>query len=60
MKALIHVTDVVEGLRPVDLTPATFEPILPGYLRVDVPPSAKPGDVVFLLIKATVQIVLPG
>jgi hypothetical protein len=59
VRAIVHVTDLVLNA-PVDGLKATLEPIPPGYLKLHVPAGTQPGDEVTLVVKATVQSILPG
>ena len=61
MKALIHVTDLVEGAI-VDYGDSTLVPILPAFLRVEVPAGtvADPTKPTYVVVKGYIQAVLPG
>jgi hypothetical protein len=58
-KGLIHVTDLVEGAL-VDYGDSKLVPVLPAFLRVEVPMGTVVGSEVYVVVKGTVQAVLPG
>jgi len=60
VRAFIHVTDLVEGVKPIDLTDARLTPLLASYLgNIPVPGDTQPRDEIYIVVKGTVQMVTP-
>jgi hypothetical protein len=58
--AIVHVTDLVRGIS-VDQSQITgLTPVIPGFLRLPVEGPLPVGTEVYVVVKATVQAILPG
>jgi len=59
VNAICHVTDLVRGVS-IDEAQITLEPVLPGFLRLAIPPGTQQGDEMYVTVKVTIQAILPG
>ncbi len=58
MRAIVEATDLVHGAQ-IDDSAATLEPLKGVILKIPVPPGTQPGDVTYIVVKATVQAIIP-